>query len=89
MRWTCPTPWSPGRYGSDSRLKHRTCPRPPRPLPHRRSPTDDPAARRRHARSEALNDLIYQAAQEATETTPEAITKRLLDDIRIGRGDSR
>ncbi|MFI0162720.1 TniB family NTP-binding protein [Streptomyces albidoflavus] len=41
----------------------------------------------------SLSDLICQAAQEAIEiataTTPEAITKRLLDDIRIGRGDSR
>ncbi|MET8965257.1 TniB family NTP-binding protein [Streptomyces sp. NPDC004074] len=41
----------------------------------------------------SLNDLICQAAQEAietaTKTEPEAITKRLLDDIRIGRGDSR
>ncbi|WP_097883252.1 AAA family ATPase [Streptomyces sp. st140] len=41
----------------------------------------------------SLSDLICQAAQEAietaTDTTPEAITRRLLDDIRIGRSDSR
>ncbi|MFF2367812.1 AAA family ATPase [Streptomyces sp. NPDC058122] len=41
----------------------------------------------------ALSDLICQAAQEAIETAGktgvEAITKELLDDIRIGRGDSR
>lgn len=41
----------------------------------------------------SLNDLICQAAQEAIETAtasaPEAITKQLLEDIRIGRGDSR
>ncbi|GGS95809.1 AAA family ATPase [Streptomyces violaceus] len=41
----------------------------------------------------ALSDLICQAAQEAIETAAEtgaeAITKELLDDIRIGRGDSR
>lgn len=42
---------------------------------------------------DSLNDLICQAAQETietcTETGTEAITKQLLDDIRIGRGDSR
>ncbi|WP_406349823.1 AAA family ATPase [Streptomyces sp. NBC_00658] len=41
----------------------------------------------------SLNDLICQAAQEtietAAETGTEAITRKLLDDIRIGRGDSR
>ncbi|MGY3206353.1 hypothetical protein [Streptomyces sp. TE5632] len=41
----------------------------------------------------SLNDLICQAAQEVIETAhatgAEAITRRLLDDIRIGRGDSR
>ncbi|MBT2493429.1 ATP-binding protein [Streptomyces sp. ISL-96] len=38
---------------------------------------------------ETLSYLICQAAQEAIETGTEAITKELLDDIRIGRGDSR
>jgi len=42
---------------------------------------------------DSLNDLICQAAQEAIETAhltgTEAITRELLDDIRIGRGDSR
>ncbi|MFE1367220.1 AAA family ATPase [Streptomyces anulatus] len=42
---------------------------------------------------DSLNDLICQAAQEAIETAhltgTEAITRKLLDDIRIGRGDSR
>jgi hypothetical protein len=37
----------------------------------------------------SLNDLICMAAQEAIETGAEAITRPLLDDIRIGRGDSR
>ncbi|MFD7924037.1 AAA family ATPase [Streptomyces sp. NPDC059740] len=41
----------------------------------------------------SLNDLICIAAQEAIENadkdTDEAITKELLNDIRIGRGDSR
>lgn len=40
---------------------------------------------------DALNDLICQAAQEVIETTPktgqEAITREVLDDIRVGRGD--